>query len=84
MVILAGFTMLACYIYDPSMKLLLYSGLPASFQNPVTFWLCMMEEVHFFVRCTSMAVHMWQLQVIAFDLGNSNVAGIIEKLMSIR
>ena len=82
MVILVLITISACYIYDPSMKFLLYSGLPAPYQNPVTFWICMMEEVHFVVRCACMAVHMWQLQVIAFDLVNSNMAGIIDKLLS--
>ena len=81
MVIMLGVAISACYIYDPSLKLLLYSGLPASYKNPVTFWICMVEEVRFFVIAAGLAI-TWQMQVIAFDLVNSKLAEIIEKLIS--
>ena len=82
MVILAECAVLACYIYDPSMAFLMYSGLPVTLQNPVTFCICMVEEARYLLICAGIGIPAWQMQVIEFDLVNYNMEEIIERLIS--
>ena len=84
MVIIGESSILACFIYDPSMSLLLYSGLPATYQNSLTFWTCMVEEARYLTVFSGIAITALQLQVIAFDLVTKNVEETIEKLIKNR
>ena len=58
---------LACFVYDPTVKLLLYSALPESYQNWVWFGTCYLEEVRFLLVLVGIEVPLWQLQLIAFE-----------------
>ena len=71
MIILTDSAIAACFFYDPTMKFLLYSGLPGGYQNVITFWVCMMEEICTILMCTGTLVPLWQVQVIAFELVNN-------------
>ena len=82
MIITGLFAVLACFIYDPSMNLLLYSGLPGAYQNQVTFWICMVEETRFLMFYVGIDTSTWQLQVISYDLVSNNLEEILEKLIS--
>ena len=82
MIITALLAILACIIYDPSMSLLLYSGLPEVYQNRFTFWICMVEETRFLMFMAGMDTPTWQSQVISFDFVSKNLEEIMEKLTS--
>ena len=60
--------LVVCAVHEPTMKMLLYSTLPKSYQNRLTFWLCYVEEMRFMAMLGGVAVPVWQCQVIAFDL----------------
>ena len=57
-----------CFIFDPTLKLLLYSALPESYQNWLTFMTCFVEEMRFTLMFIGVIVPVLQLQVISFDL----------------
>ena len=70
----------ACFVYDPTMKLLLYSALPDNQKNWHSFLLCFVEEMRFIFIYKGLAIPAWQLQVIAFDLINKNLELLLESL----
>ena len=57
----------ACILYDPTMNMLLYSALPGSHQNWLTFGICFLEEMRFIGLCVGISVLTLQRQIIAFD-----------------
>ena len=68
MIMLAALVVSATMVYDPTMRLLLYAALPPRLQNWATFGLCLLEEIRFLLVMTSVAIPIWQVQVISFDL----------------
>ena len=58
----------ATYVYDPSMRLLLYSALPSRLQNWATFGLCLLEEIRFVLICVATGGPMFLLHTISFEL----------------
>ena len=68
----------ACYIYDPTSKLLLYSALPERYQSWLIFLMCFVEEMRFITIFIGVAVQVLQLQVISFDLININLEAILD------
>ena len=71
MVLGAIMAICACYIHDPTMRLLLYSALPESYQTRLCFGICFMEEMRFVLVMVGVAVPVLQLQVISLDLINT-------------
>lgn len=63
----------ACYVYDPGMKLLLYSSLPENFQNWFFFGIFLVEEMRFLMMIVGILVPAFQLQVIGIDAINHNL-----------
>ena len=52
----------ACYIYDSSLRLLLYSALPARRQSWLTFIVCFVEEIRLLLIAGGIIVPVLQLQ----------------------
>ena len=71
----------ASFIYDPTMRCLLYSALPECLKNRLSFWICFAEEMRFLLMFAGIFVPTWQLQVIAFDLVNSRLNLIVDAAM---
>ena len=71
---------LACFIHDPTMQLLLYSALPDRQKNWMSFLFCFAEEMRFLLMAVGSAVPAWQVQVIAFNLINKNLQLLLESL----
>ena len=57
----------ACYIYDPTLSMLLYSALPERYQNWLIFIICFAAEMHFVVIIAGMGVKVLELQINTFD-----------------
>ena len=81
MVITSALAVAACFVYYPGMNFLLYSGLPSSYKNWVSFSICMMEEIRLIMMVVGIATPVWQLQVVAFDLAN-NVLKEVETFLN--
>ena len=64
---------IAAYIYDPTMKLLLYAALPDGYKTSPLFWLCLAGELHFLLTFIALAVPAWQLQVISVEILNTSL-----------
>ena len=73
MVLLAVVMIGACYLYYPTMRLLLYSALPPSYQNWWIFTILWMEEMRLLILALGTVVPVWQLQIIAFNLIHSSL-----------
>ena len=71
MILLAAVLIGACCVYDPTMRLLLYSALPESYQSWLLFGICFVEELRFMLMMISIAIPVWQMQVMSFDLVNT-------------
>ena len=71
----------ACFIYDPEMKLLLYSALPENCKNWLSFLVCWVEEMRMLCMGVGIASPLLQLQVIAFDLLNVSLEAIGKDFM---
>ena len=84
MVLLAVPVISSSFIYDPTLRLLLYAVLPESFKTWPWFGLCFIEEVHLLTMFVSIATPAWQLQVISFDLVNKSLETIIASSTLIR
>ena len=67
MSILAVFIIVACMVYDPTMKMLLYAALPEKYQNWLSFGVCILEEIRFLFIITGLAVPTLQRQIVAFQ-----------------
>ena len=63
----------ASFIYDPTMRVLLYSALPECYKNRLSFWICFVEEMNFLLMFAGLAIPIWQMQVISFDLVKRNL-----------
>ena len=63
----------ASYIYDPTLRLLLYSALPGRYQNWLTFLVCFVEEIRLVVVMAGLGVTLLQVQVISFDLVSAHL-----------
>ena len=80
MALLAALTIGACYALDPTMKLLLYSALPAQYQNWLSFAICLVEEVRILGIFAGTVTPVWQSQIIAFDLVSDNLECLTESM----
>ena len=80
MVALAVPAISASYVYDPSMRLLLFTALPSHLQNWATFGLCLLEEVRFLLMFLIIGVPILQAQVITIDLVSSRLQILIRKM----
>ena len=69
-----------CMLYDPTMKMLLYSGLPGQYQSWASAVICFAEEMRFLVILVGVAVPIWQFQVIAFDLVNRKLTETLKAM----
>ena len=69
---------IACFILDPTMRLLLYSAIPASHQIWWSFGLCLGEEIRLLGFCTAIVTSVWQLQVVAFDLISNTLESLLD------
>ena len=76
MVLMAAVTVGACYLYDPTMKQLLYSALPESYKNWVSFGILWTEEVRLTLFATGLAIPVWQVQILAFDLATEKLRAV--------
>ena len=66
----------AAVIYDPAIPMLIYTILPESMKTWPWFWLCFIEEVRFVTFFDVLAVPLWQIQIISFDLINVNLEAV--------
>ena len=71
----------ASFVYDPTMKLLIYSMVPESWKNWQWFCACFTAEIHFMAMFPAIATTAWQLQVISFELVNTNLETIVSAAM---
>ena len=67
----------ACFIYDSSMRILLYSALPERYQGWLTFMALFVEEIRMLLMCASVGVPVLQLQVLSFAKVNAYLEGIL-------
>ena len=67
----------ASFVYDPTMRLLLYAVLPKNRKFCPWFWACFVGEIHFLVMFAAVATPAWQLQVMSFELINKNLQNIV-------
>ena len=72
----------ACYIYDPTLRLLLYSALPERYQSWPAFTACLLEEMRLLFFCAAIAIPVLQLQVISFDLVNTQLEAIVNSALT--
>ena len=77
MVLLAVPVISLAFVYDPTLRILLYALLPESLKTWPWFGVGFIEEVHFLTRMVCIAVPVWQLQVISFDLVNKSLETVI-------
>ena len=80
MALLAVLVIGACYALDPTMKLLLYSALPARYQNCLTFAICLLEEIRILGIFAGTVTPVFQSQIIAFDLVSDNLECLTESM----
>ena len=71
----------ASFIYDPTMRLLLYSALPDCWKTRLSFWICFAEDSRLMLMLTGITVPTWQLQAIAFDLVNNRLDMLADTAM---
>ena len=81
LVLLAAVMVGACYLYDPTMRLLLYSALPGSYQNWWIFTILWVEEVRLLILASGTVVPVWQLQIIAFDLIHHSLQSLTNSML---
>lgn len=60
----------AVLLYDPEMKYWPYFALPDDYKNPLTFFICWVQELWFVWMSIAVSIPPLQVQVIAFDLLN--------------
>ena len=76
MIILLVVAIGTCYISDPSMPVLLYSGLPKSYQSWLTFVVLFVQEMRLLLTLGSVFTPVIQLQVLSFDAVIAHLEGI--------
>ena len=57
----------ACYVYDPTLRLLLYSALPERHQNWLTFLICFVEEMRLVSIIAGIGVAVLEIQINTFE-----------------
>ena len=70
------------FVDDPTMSLLLHSMLPESWETCPWFLACLMEEACLMTVLTAIAVPMWQVQVVAFDLANISLDKMVSNMQN--
>ena len=80
--LVSGVAVLGCYVYDPSMKLLLYAAVPAAYQNWLSFCVCYVAEIQHLMMLIGTGLSTWQLQVMSFDLVTHKLESIVEELLA--
>ena len=76
---LAALTIIvACMVYDPTMKLLLYAAVPENYQTWPLFGICLVEEIHLLVVFAGLAVPTLQVQIIAFQDVHKPLQDLVE------
>ena len=78
MVQVTAVTGVACIVYDPTMRLLLYSAVPEQYQSCLSFLICLTEELRLLCMYAVLVVPTWQIQVISFDLLNRELENIAD------
>ena len=68
---------LACFLYDPTLKLLLYSAIPERYQNWLSFGICYLEEARFILIQAGLEIPVCQLQLTTFEDINMNLTPLI-------
>ena len=76
MTLVAGFFIGACYVYDPTLRLLLYSALPGRYQNWLTFVMCLVEEMRLLLIFYGVGVPVTQSQVLSFNMVSTHLETI--------
>lgn len=80
LILLVVAVMIVCMIYDPTMKLLIFAALPESYQNWLTFAICLVEEARFLMICAGLGAPSWQLQIVAFQDINEELGALIQSV----
>ena len=80
---LSTLIVLACILYDPTMKFVLYAALPRKFQNWLSFIICSMEETRFLYMFAAITIPMWQVQLVAFAMINSRLEKIVDAVSAV-
>ena len=70
---------IAC-VYDPSMRLLVYSALPNCLQHWTTFGLFIIEEARLMLTIITIGIPIFQLWVISFDLVSHKLRLIVRRI----
>ena len=78
--IIALVAIIAAFVYDPSMRLLVYVALPSHLQNWATFGFCLLEEIRFAVICIATVVPILQIQVISFDIVTEKLRQMVQNM----
>ena len=72
----------ACFLYDPDMKFLLYSAIRSksdhSWWDWIIFVICSIEEARFIMFVMGIVLPMLQLQIISFDSINDIIQNLME------
>ena len=76
-----GLPVLACYVYMPGPKFLLYSVLPSSQQNWLTFTVFIVEEVRYLFQLLGLSCSVYQHQVIAYELITQELEQVVETVL---
>ena len=71
----------ACFLYDPGMKVLVFSVLPEKHKNWLSFGVCWLEELRMLFMIVGIAVPVFQVQVITFDVLNYSLEAIGKDLI---
>ena len=67
MITAAAVAVIACFLYDPSMKAWLYSSLPLEQRNVIWFAGCLLLETHFVTFVAANVAPLFQIHVTFFD-----------------
>ena len=66
----------ASFVYDPTMKFLLFAMVPESWNTWPSFCIWLIVEAYLLFMLPVIALPAWQVQVIAFELVNHNLKAI--------
>lgn len=76
---LVMFAIIASYVYDPTMKFLIYAMMPESYKTWLWFLVCLTGELHHITMLIAIAIPPWQLQVISFELLNTSLQTLVSR-----
>ena len=66
----------ASFVYDPTMKLLLYAMVPDGWKTWPSVCTCLIMEANLMLMFAAIAIPAWQVQVTAFELVNHKLQTI--------